>query len=213
MQQNNKNFYWIIMADIINSSELNGLFLQKEFKNIIELANKKYQKKLVSPLTITLGDECQGVVNNLLNSLKIILLVEESILLQNLGFRLRWVVNYGKIDTNINKEIAYGMLGSGLTEARENLNNLKKTDLRFQINTTKLPKNEALDNSFVIFDNIISKWNKQEDRALVACFLKYIDYKKVAEILNKDRSQIWRRRNTLEINPYFAIKNLIQYLA
>jgi hypothetical protein len=213
VKQNNEQKYWIIMADIVDSGLGDSVLLQNEFAQCVQIVNEKCKKHLLSPLTVTLGDEFQALAQNLKAAAKLMLYFEELIVEKNYSFALRWVVHWGPIDTPINHQIAYGMLGSGLAKARELLNNLKKTDFRYQIETGVAKKNDALNNAFVIYDNIINKWKTTDDRALVAQFMKHPDYKTVAEILGKDRSQIWKRRNSLEIIPYFAIKNLINYIA
>ncbi len=213
MQQNNVGFHWIIMADIIDSGLMDGVLLQSQFKECVEKANEKFAKKILSTLTITLGDEFQGIIKSLADGINIVLFMEEYALKQGYDFRLRYVINYGKIDTPINAEIAYGMLGEGLSTAREQLNSLKKTELRFWFHTHIKAKTEALIHAFTLYDAIVSKWTSPADKQLASAFIKDNDYKIVAEKLEKDRSQIWRRKNSLEISSYFAIKNLINYIA
>lgn len=63
--------------------------------------------------------------------IKIILFIEEYILQNNIGFKLRYVLLSGKIETPVNHKIAYGMIGEGLTKARETINYLKKAGTGF----------------------------------------------------------------------------------
>jgi SatD family (SatD) len=203
---------WIIMADIIDSSQMEAVLLQNQFKNCIEITNKKFKKNMVSPLTITLGDEFQGVAKSLKNCINIIFFIEEFIAQKTFDFQLRYVINYGEIATPINTEIAYSMLGEGLTKAREIINNLKKSDRRFYFEVGKPKKNLALNSAFEIFENIVTKWNNADDKMMATQFIKYKDYKIIAEKLGKPRSQIWKRKHSLEIKSYFAIKNVINYI-
>jgi hypothetical protein len=204
--------YWIIMADIIDSGQNEAVLMQNQFKECVEIVNKKYHKMLVSPLTITLGDEFQGLLNSLSSCVKTSIFMEELIVEKGYNFTLRYVVNYGKIDTPINHEIAYGMLGEGLTNARELLNSLKKTDRRFNFELGKPKKTDAINNAFEIFESLTAKWKTNDDKEMASLFIKYSDYKIIAEKLDKPRSQIWKRRHSLEINSYFAIKKLLYYL-
>ena len=61
-------------------------------------------------MTITLGDEFQGVIDSTENAIKVIFEIEEEIINNNQDLKLRYVINKGKIDTPINKNIAYEML-------------------------------------------------------------------------------------------------------
>jgi hypothetical protein len=203
---------WILMADIIDSGANEPVLMQNQLKECVEISNEKLKKKLLSPLTITLGDEFQGVADSLLSSVLVLVFIEELIVERGYAFTLRYVVNFGKIETPINAEIAYGMLGEGLTNAREMINNLKKSDNRFNFELNKPKKNLALNSAFIIFENIVAKWQSADDKMMATLFIKHKDYKIVAEKLNKSRSQIWKRKNSLEINSYFAIKNVINYL-
>ncbi len=117
------------MADIINSRRKNSSLLMQQFKDIVSSVNKVKSENLISPLTITLGDEFQGLTNTIENGIKTIFDIEEIILDKQYDFKLRYVLLYGQIDTEINTSIAYEMLGEGLTNARRDINSLKKNGL------------------------------------------------------------------------------------
>ena len=213
MEAKKKENYWIIMADIIKSTDYEGFILQEKFKEAVNYINKKLKKNLISPLTITLGDEFQGITNSLKNSILILFHLEEYLIKNNANFALRYVINYGKIDTAINTEIAYGMLGEGLSHARKMLENLKKTDKKYEIETDKETKNKALNDAFSVLQNIQSRWSSEADKELVSLFIQYHDYKLIAAKTKVTRSQIWKKEKSLNISSYFAIKNVITYLA
>ncbi len=205
---------YILMADIVNSSEKIQNQLMIDFKELIKEINESYTNEILSPLTITLGDEFQCVLKNLFSSIKIVLHLEESIIHKKLGFKLRYILHQGNIETPINKDIAYAMLGSGLTEARSNLNDSKKNNkFRFNISIENNLQNDILVNAFKILENIIEKWDSKKDYETVSNFLKFLDYKLVSEAMNKTRSQIWKREKTLNIESYTSIKNIIQLIS
>jgi len=58
----------------------------------------------------TLGDEFQSVIKNLPAALDIIFSIEEKIAAGGQDFRLRYVLEEGKIETPLNRKIAYGMI-------------------------------------------------------------------------------------------------------
>ena len=205
--------YYILMADIINSREKNAQLLMEQFKDVISKVNILQNKNLCSPLTITLGDEFQGVVKDLENCIETIFLIEESILESSYDIKLRYVLNYGEIETEINSNIAHAMLGSGLTNTRKQLNLLKSKNFRFMIllDDKRIRLQERLNKSFVIYQSFIDSW-KLKDYKIASEFLENKDYKIVAQKVNLDKSTAWRRKISLNINEYFTIKNLIQDL-
>jgi hypothetical protein len=213
MSIKNNNFQWIVMADIKNSTDYQGFILQGDFKNYVAHINEKFKKKLYSPLTITLGDEFQGIAKSLKVSINIILYLEELLMKENAKFSLRYIINFGKIDTPINTEIAYGMLGDGLSHARKMLENLKKKEQKYDLEVGKIDQSKALNHAFEILQNLQNKWTSEADKKLVAQFIQYQDYKIIAEKTGITRSQIWKKEKSLNISSYFAIKNLLSYLS
>ena len=205
--------YIIVMADIIDSRKTEQKILMSNFKNVTNTINKVHEGELLSPMTITLGDEFQGLVNDLTGAVNLIFTLEELIVSKNVGFKLRYVVIEGGIDTPINKQIAYGMLGEGLTRAREALQQYKNTNFRcnFQLRHKRL--SSALEDSMLVWQRIIDDWKVKKDHELITKFITLRDYKKVAADLGKSRSQIWKREKSLRIEEYFSIKEVIRYIA
>lgn len=200
------------MADIVQSSEANQAELMRDFSTIVQLINKSRKTSILSPLTITLGDEFQGIVKGIVEAIDIIQELEESLLTKERNFKLRYVVVEGEVDTPINQEIAYGMLGEGLTRARKKVENLKKSHYRFHFDLKDNIKAEALNHLYIAIQVIIDAWKPDQDYKLVSTFLKNEDYKEVALALNKDRSLMWRRKRTLKIDAYQALKEVAIYI-
>ncbi|KKX47830.1 hypothetical protein L950_0224330 [Sphingobacterium sp. IITKGP-BTPF85] len=185
----------------------------QNFKETVSKINHDYENSLLSPLTITLGDEFQGLTKDLETALNIIIALEEEIIIQGFDFQLRYVLIYGDIETNINKRIAYEMLGEGLRDARYKLNSMKTNSQRFYIQIGDINLDSLLNNTFLIFENIIDKWNPEKDYNLISAFIKFNDYKIVAEKINKTRSQIWKREKTLNISSYEATKTILKSIS
>jgi SatD family (SatD) len=196
----------ILMADVIDSRKYKGKTVALGLAKIVEKINSDYKTEIVSPLTVTLGDEFQGVISNEETVAKIIISIEEFMIENRFAFKLRYASHTGKIDTKINKNIAYGMLGEGLTRTREILNNAKKGHERFFIFTEK--KTSLLNKLFIVFESFVDSW-KQKDFSLISLFLKGIDYKKVAIANNYTASAMWKKRKSLQIHEYNTIKEII----
>lgn len=206
--------YYILMADVIGSGNKNGHDLMIDFKEIVDHINKENKKTLLSPLTITLGDEFQGIPCSLESSIDLILKIEEQIVLFQKDLKLRYVLHHGPIDTPINPKIAYEMLGGGLTHARQLLESLKSERKdRFHIDLKENPSlGELLDLAFVGYQSIVDNW-RFKDLEVVSDFITYKgDYKKVAEKSEKDNSSVFRRRDSLQIRAYFSSKKLLSKL-
>jgi hypothetical protein len=203
----------ILMADVIDSRKLKGNIFMLQFKNTVNDANKSYKESIISPLTITLGDEFQGIVKSLKSAIDLILYIEEKIIKNKFEFRLRYVVVEGKIESSINKKIAYEMVGEGLSKARSNLNNMKQgKQSRFFIDIINADLTLILNKGLFLLDSHISHW-RVRDFPLISEFLSVKDYKKVAEILGKDISLIWRREKSLKMKEYFVLKEMLTTIA
>ncbi|MTI22721.1 hypothetical protein E1176_16940 [Fulvivirga sp. RKSG066] len=203
---------FIIMADIISSSAHNGQELMGDFKKIVKDVNSRYNKEIISPLTITLGDEFQGVVSDLMAAVQIIFALDEKLLKNDNDFNLRYIVNYGEIDTEINKKIAHEMLGEGLTKARKGLEQMKSEDRETLIMGIEDSKLTKLNLALQLYRSIYNDWHKK-DRQLVFDFLQMDDYKKLAEKYSKDPSSMWRKRRSLKIEDFKRSKTLIELIA
>jgi len=199
---------YILMGDVVSSKDYDSQTLQKQLHNITESCNKALRNDLLSPYTITLGDEFQGIPNTLLTAIRTLFFYEEECLRQNLDFKLHYVVHYGKIDTKINPEIAYEMMGPGLTKARELLGSKKRDRKRFQILLDNKVLTQQLNRLFEVLDSIIRSW-KIDDYRLILDMINNDNNAEVGEKHDKNRDQIWKRRKTLMVHEYNLIKEAI----
>jgi hypothetical protein len=202
--------YPILMADIIKSSRKEPEKVMQQFKELVLTINKIKCDNLISPLTITLGDEFQGITDTMENGIKTIFALEELIIAKKYDLKLRYVLLLGKIETQINTKIAHEMLGEGLTRARRNLNLIKNKDSRFNIylNESDNMTESYLNNAFFIYQKFIDSW-KEKDFEIVKEFLQSENYKTVAQNVNINPSNAWRRKKSLNIKEYNEIKKII----
>lgn len=201
------------MADIISSGQTDQALLMADFAAVVAEVNKKAAAFFLSPLTITLGDEFQGVISNVLEAVHIVHYLEEVIVSSQKIFKLRYVIVEGAIDTPINKKIAYGMMGEGLTRARKQIEQLKKSDRRFNFDLEDRDQEKALNNVFLALQSIADSWNPARDYQIVTSFLKSDDYKQVSKELNRTRSVMWKRHKSLNIEAYNALKEVADFIA
>jgi hypothetical protein len=202
--------HFILMADIINSSEKPSDLLMAHFKQLVEKINDHHSYYLKSPLTITLGDEFQGIVTSMEKGIEIIF--DLDLFTLTAGYRLRYVLVYGDIDTPVNKEIAYGMLGPGLTRARKELEMMKKGDSEILILGVKSELEEKLALAFQLYRSMYNDW-PEKDREVAYDLIMEADYKKVAILHDRDTSSMWRKERTLKMKEFQSAKKLIRLLA
>ena len=202
--------YQIVMADVIKSSTFSASALMKDFKLLVERTNKLFENEIVSPLTITLGDEFQGVVKDLSAAIELVFYLDQELL--KAEFQLRYALQLGEIETPINKKTAHEMLGNGLTRARENLQYGKEENKRFSISGYVDSHNEKLDKAFMLYDYFYKNWSAKE-KPIVYQFLQGKEYKEVAEIFQKDNSTMWRKEKSLNLKEFKICKQLIKMLS
>lgn len=204
---------YVIMGDIVNSANKDGKQLMTDFKLVAEKVKKKHKSSFLSPITITLGDEFQAIVDTLTAAVEVIFTFEETLVREAIDINMRYVVQYGTVDTDINSKIAYEMLGEGLTAAREHLIQLKKNrDLRLAFYLQNAGQAKTIEQLFFVFTTIIDKW-KIKDAELLGAFIELGDYKTVADRLSLNRSQLWKREKALMIREYLALRSAIHYLS
>ncbi|MEJ2004997.1 MAG: SatD family protein [Cyclobacteriaceae bacterium] len=203
--------YVILMADIIGSSEYEGASLMDVFSAAVSRVNDRHRSCIRSPLTITLGDEFQGVVKDLPAAVDIIFDMDEQCLQMDPSFRLRYVIRLGEIDTVINHESSHGMLGAGLTAAREQLESMKKGDQEIAVRGFNSSACEELDLAFQLYRAFYSDW-PEKDKTTALDFIRHRDYKTLAGMYGKDVSTMWRKERSLRMEDFYASRSLIKLL-
>lgn len=197
------------MGDVVNSSDYDGEALSKGLKELVENTNTKFSETILSPLTITLGDEFQGILRSVSSGIDLLFHFEEELLKTEPDFKLHYVLLLGEIETEINPDIAYEMMGEGLTEARKLLSTKKRNRKRFRFKLQNKEQTEQLSRIFEVLDTIILNW-KKEDYPLILDMINNDNNSEVGELHDKNRDQIWKRRKTLMINEYNLLKDFIK---
>lgn len=161
MSRNHKHHCSVIMCDIIESRNVvNAKLLNKDFNEVVREINKKWQKQLLSPLTITLGDEFQGIVENMQKAFQVGHLIKIKLLLR--GIKTRLVIGEVQLDTPVNSDTAWNMMGKGLPEAREMIENkADENQYRFSVLKNK-PYQQLLNAVGRSLTHIETDWTKKQ---------------------------------------------------
>lgn len=120
----------VLIGDLVSSRQVAGrAALQRKLQNAVQALNRRRHALLVSPLTITLGDEFQAVYRGAETVFSDIFF-----LLHTLApVRARFALAVGEIVTPLNKQQAIGMDGPAFHEARDVLTTLKTEGRLFGI--------------------------------------------------------------------------------
>jgi Mor family transcriptional regulator len=111
---------------------------------------------LLSPYTITLGDEFQAVyakADHLFSDLV-------SILLALYPEQVRFSIGIGTIDTPINKQQAIGMDGPAFYLARKGIEQLKASGYLFIVNGLPDKQQDIVNNSLFLVSHHLGKWKQ-----------------------------------------------------
>lgn len=115
--------YCAIIGDIVGSRKLPDRHdVQKKFQAMAEKANLQYGSDIVSPFTVTIGDEFQV----LLKSVQVAPKVIDNVIREMTPIELVFGVGIGSIVTDINPELAIGMDGPAFHFARKAIEQAKK---------------------------------------------------------------------------------------
>ena len=200
--------YFIMMGDVIGSRGFDATKLQRQLKGLLSACNGDLKTEILSPYTTTLGDEFQGIARSLHAAAECIFYLEETRIKNQYGFRVRYVAHYGEIQTPINTEIAYGMMGPGLAKARALLTDKRRGQPRFSFDLRDKRLAENLTRLCRVIDGLIDRWD-QQDYSLISDMLSDQNNEEVAARHGKNRSQIWKRRKHLLIEEYRLTKAVV----
>lgn len=187
-----------VIADIIASKKVeNRSPLQKLLNNILEEINDQYSDNIESNLTITLGDEFQGIIKDFQTAFLIIDLIDTRLKVStriniNEEVTLRWGIGLGELATPINnKKLSTGTDGPSYWNARKAIeevhahNDYGKTNERL---ITNAEEDEFL-NSVLRLQNVIrNQWTSSQQETAYILFNEFgyeaIDNRKLKKILN-----------------------------
>lgn len=118
------------MGDLVGSENATAMDeLHAKFNEAIKRQNRLQRGTLASPLTITLGDEFQGLSTTLVEGLSTLRSLRLHLLAE--GVDCRFAIGPVEIQTPVNVARAWNMMGSGLAKTREKLNE-KRSDTRYR---------------------------------------------------------------------------------
>ena len=145
-----------LIADIVESREIaSRADFQKKLKSILDSVNERSVDKLLSPYTITIGDEFQALYADFQLLFRDIAWIVWQVYPQ----RIRFVVNYDLITTALNRSAAVGMDGPVFYGARRQLDGLKqRSSTRIRIGGVALRSLELINAALDLLCDNVNRW-------------------------------------------------------
>lgn len=201
--------YIVTIGDVISSRKVKK---RNDLQNILldvfnDLNTPGYENHLVSPYTITLGDEFQSVYEKadclFLDSIRI--------LEKTFPQKIRFSFGIGEISTDINREQSIGMDGSAFYYAREGIVNLKdqRGNYKFKISGLEDTELEKLfNNALYIFSNLLEGWNKNR-YFILRSIMEGKAVKEIAKELRLTETAIYMNLYDGSIREMIAIQEIM----
>ena len=201
--------YIVVIGDIISSRKVEKRDdLQKKLLVVFNDLNTAGDgKSLISPYTITLGDEFQAVYEKADDIFVDAIRILEKVFPQ----KIRFSFGIGEISTEINRKQSIGMDGSAFYLAREGIEKLKesKGSIKFTLYGLQDSELEKLyNNVLMIFSNLLEGWNSNRYTVLRSTIAGKA-VKKIAEDLLITEAAVYKNISDGSIREMIAILEIM----
>lgn len=194
----------VLIGDIVSSRKIaKREEAQKKLQRYFNLLNQRH-KTLISPFTITLGDEFQALYKNSSDIFRDIW----EILMVLYPVKVRFSIGIGELSTPVNKKQSIGMDGPAFYNARKGLIELKKTSCLINIITDTNLTDELAKHSLFLISQLAGKWKPTRLKILVMLY----EGKSVKEISGKLKisdKAVYKNIDSGSLNLISAITNEI----
>jgi hypothetical protein len=159
----------VLVADLVASRRIaERSAVQERLRACLRQLNSRKREGLLSPYTITLGDEFQAV----LSAPERIFRDALTVLIAIYPVAVRFSFAIGEISTAINTRQALGMDGPAFHEARATIGHLKKTKSLFAVAYTDSSGLTLINLSLALISHTIAKWPRSRLEILRRLFEK-----------------------------------------
>jgi SatD family (SatD) len=195
-----KQIYAVVMGDIVRSEKAPSTeWLHTKFNEIVDLGNRNHHMVLVSPLTITLGDEFQGLAQSLSATLPLVRDLRLGLLEHEIA--CRFAIGLVELRTPLNAEKAWNMMGPGLARTREKLAEKRAASL-YRFAVTEDPVFEGLlDAVGAGLTSIERRWTRKQ-RDHVKATLDGANADDLAQHQNVSSSNIYKILRSANFETY-----------
>lgn len=199
--------YIVVIGDIIESKDLKPA-LRKQTQNQLEDVFDQLNREsgdLLSPYTITLGDEFQAVYRSADQLFHDIWAFTAQIH----PVRVRVAISVGKITTEINREQSLGMDGPAFHTARDRIDEMKTEDILLSLSTEDKSFDRLVNSSLQILAGNLRTWNKNRFTILKKRY-ENVEVKKIAGDLDLSEVAVYKN---IHAGTLDAVKNLTECIS
>jgi len=176
--------YLVLIGDIVSSKQISQREqTQKILSSELQRLNAG-NSHIISPYTITLGDEFQvvfsradGVFNDAMEILSALHPV-----------KVRFSFGVGQILTQLNREQAIGMDGPAFHNARNGIEKLKNSDTLFTVEGLETPHSRLFQESLSLVSYTCKNWNQNRFRTFTSMVHKKEIQKIAGELHISDKA-------------------------
>ena len=155
--------YFVIISDMVQSRALTDRQkAQNAFKAALANVQKQYRHDVISPFTLTIGDEFQAVLGNASHFFAMINQLEEDLP----EIRFRYGLGVGTMSTALNRKAAIGMDGPAFHFARQALEYARQQKRCFVFNCVQPEHTKRVDLLFHWIDVTTGRWSNDKRRIL-----------------------------------------------
>lgn len=205
--------YFALIGDIVDSKKIDDRYqVQKRLESCLHQLNAKYSDVVISKMSITLGDEFQGLLTLDAPLFQII----DSINMAMKPHQIRFGLGLGTILTDINPEQSIGADGPAYWYARKALQHIhQKNDYgntQIAVDFEGNHNVEVINSLIASSEAIKSSWRASQEVLLQKLlennrYHESFDQQALARALDLDTSALSKRLKTSHIKVYLRARN------
>jgi hypothetical protein len=180
-----------------------------ELAGIIRKLNSIKGQEMELPAREYFGTEIVCCFKNFSAALSGLILFEELIIKSGKRMQFKWLMKQISSGIPPKKSIQREISGREFTEAREQLAMFKPKPVRFLILTGDRKTDYQFMQSFRLWEYFAEQWKLPRDKKALELFLEGYDYKTAADKLKIARPQAWKKYNSLNMDEYFAVREIL----
>jgi hypothetical protein len=199
--------YIVVIGDIVESKDLSPALrkqTQNQLEDVFHRLNRESQQ-LLSPYTITLGDEFQAVyrlADQLFHDIW-------AFKAQIHPVRVRVAISVGGITTKINREQSLGMDGPAFHAARDRIDEMKADDILLSLITKDKSFDRLVNSSLQILAGNLRTWNKNRFTILKKRY-ENVEVKEIARDLSLSEVAVYKN---IHAGTLDAVKDLTECIS
>jgi len=206
MRGTKTHHYGVVIGDLVQSQTKSAKKLHAQFNKAIDAQNTEHTDALASPLTITLGDEFQGLTHSLKKAVSIVRDLRLELMNDNID--CRFVIGLVELETAINPDRAWNMMSPGLARARSKLNEKNVTTL-YRFSIAEDPHIEIMLDSLGAGLTLIERGWTDQQRNDISALMSGLGPGEIAKRRNVSVHSIYKVRGSGNYRTYMMHWNAI----